>query len=73
MAITSDVRNKVYQKDDHHSGGCSHDDDECWPVLRGRRGAIYPGTLAAVIQALTDSQGERQIDEAVPSGTPPSP
>ena len=40
MAITSDVRNKAYQKDDHHSPTaeeCSHDDDECQPVLRGRR------------------------------------
>ena len=40
MAITSDVRNKAYQLDDHHSATteeCSHDDDECQPVLRGRR------------------------------------
>jgi hypothetical protein len=47
MTITSDVRNKTYQKDDHHSATteeCSHDDDECQPVLRGRRGAIYPGS-----------------------------
>jgi hypothetical protein len=37
MAITSDVRNKTYQKDDHHSATteeCSHDDDECQPVLQ---------------------------------------
>ena len=47
MAITSDVRNKAYQLDDHHSATteeCSHDDDECQPVFRGRRGAIYPGS-----------------------------
>src|SRR5207245_9138509 len=37
MAITSDVRNKTYQNDDHHSATteeCSHDDDECQPVLQ---------------------------------------
>jgi hypothetical protein len=47
MAITSGVRNKAYQKDAHHSATteeCSHDDDEWQPVLRGRRGAIYPGS-----------------------------
>ena len=37
-------------------------------------GPVDASTLAAVMQALTDySQGERKIDEAVPSGTPPSP
>ena len=37
------------------------------------RGPVDVPLVAAVMQALTDSQGERQIDEAVPSGTPPSP
>jgi transposase len=36
-------------------------------------GPVDASTLAAVMQALTDSQGERKIDEAAPSGTPPSP
>ena len=37
------------------------------------RGPVDVPIVAAVMQALTDSQGERKIDEAVPSGTPPSP
>ena len=61
MAITSDVRNKTYQKDDHHSATteeCSHDDDECQPILQE-----FMLNLSAK-RRLCNTVGKRFIDGA---------